>query len=290
MRLLGLIADAWWGVLTSLRWTLGVLAALGLGAAAGTFIPQQLAPQTYRDLYGRFGAGLVALLELDRLYASWWYTLLLLWLGLGLLACSLARLRSARLGVHLTHLGLLLLLAGAALEATGERGTLTLAPGGPAEARYLRHYELGLQLPRPLPFSVAARAFTISADATGRPLEYRSDLAVRLADGSSLSAALTVGSPLRAAGYTLYQQSYRPLSDEELRALGWGPPPRALAFRRDRPGPPGPLRPGAPRHATILEVATHPGAELLAAGGALVLLGVSLAFWRRPPTRRQPHA
>lgn len=88
-RLVGWIAD--------LRLAIVLLLLIALASSIGTAIPQQESVAFYHERYddrpwlGVVHAGLLLRLQLDHVYASVWFLLLLAWLGLALLLCSWRR-------------------------------------------------------------------------------------------------------------------------------------------------------------------------------------------------------
>ncbi len=123
------------GYLASNRFSAPVLLCLGALTALGTLILQDLAPDQVREVYG-WGARLVLGLHLHEVFHSLGFTALL-GLGAAGLALTLARRRPLtwrRAGALLAHLGLLLVLAGAAVGALwGVKGRLELREGEVAE-------------------------------------------------------------------------------------------------------------------------------------------------------------
>ena len=88
-RLLGLISD--------LRLAIALLLVIALSSGIGTAIPQLETADFYHDRYdsqpwlGILGGDGVLDLQLDHVYSSGWFLLLLAWLGLSLLLCSWRR-------------------------------------------------------------------------------------------------------------------------------------------------------------------------------------------------------
>lgn len=62
----------------------------------GTVIPQDVPLEEIRQASGNFYYRLVTILDLNRVYRSWWFMLLLLFLSLNLLGCLIRRLRVIR--------------------------------------------------------------------------------------------------------------------------------------------------------------------------------------------------
>ena len=83
--------------IADLRLAIVLLLLIALASSIGTAIPQQESAAFYHDRYdsqpwlGLVKGGLLLQLELDHVYASAWFLLLLGWLGLALLLCSWRR-------------------------------------------------------------------------------------------------------------------------------------------------------------------------------------------------------
>lgn len=126
-----------------------VLAACVLGG----IIPQQ-----------EEAAPLVRWLGLNALFSRWWFSALLVLLGINLAVCSLSRLRTLRWAVWLTHAGMLVILAGGLVTGlAGRHGSLRLETGRDAAEAPARG---GGTLA--LPFGVRLVSFTIERHGADR--------------------------------------------------------------------------------------------------------------------------
>ena len=83
--------------LSSLKVAIVILLLIAISCAAGTFIPQQESDQFYYDnfnenpLLGLINGKTLIFFELNHIYTSIWFLLLLTWLGLALATCSFRR-------------------------------------------------------------------------------------------------------------------------------------------------------------------------------------------------------
>ena len=83
--------------LSSLKIAILLLLVIAVSCAAGTLIPQQESNQFYYDNFnkepflGIINANILLLFEFDHVYTSFWFLLLLIWLGLALSVCSIRR-------------------------------------------------------------------------------------------------------------------------------------------------------------------------------------------------------
>jgi cytochrome c biogenesis protein len=76
---------------TSVRTTIGILFGLAAASIVGTVVPQQKSLEEIARTASPFVLRLTAILDLNNLYQSWWFLLLLTLLALNLLACLIQR-------------------------------------------------------------------------------------------------------------------------------------------------------------------------------------------------------
>ena len=113
---------ALYSFLKSVKFGMGLLAAIAIASAVGTFIEQNGAVQY--GLLGRLG--------LTALYHSWWFLCLLGLLVLNIVLCLFSRLRrlARRPGLLLVHASAVFIAAGALIGARwGAKGFITLREG-----------------------------------------------------------------------------------------------------------------------------------------------------------------
>ena len=94
-----------------------VLSAIAVASLIGTLLPQQKANQI--------------------IYGAWWFLALLGALGINLIACTMSRfrLKLSKMGSIMTHVSVLLILAGALVDGIwGERGMMILRKGHSSNA------------------------------------------------------------------------------------------------------------------------------------------------------------
>ena len=83
--------------LSSLKFAIFLLLLIAISCAVGTIIPQQESDQFYFDNFnsnpflGIFNGNILLLFELNHIYTSFWFLLLLSWLALALAVCSFRR-------------------------------------------------------------------------------------------------------------------------------------------------------------------------------------------------------
>ena len=87
-------ANALWKFFTSVKLTVVLLLTLAATSIIGTVIPQNETPQAYREAFGDFFFRLFDVLDIFDMYHSWWFQLLLLFLTLNVVVCSVDRLKS----------------------------------------------------------------------------------------------------------------------------------------------------------------------------------------------------
>lgn len=110
-----------------------VLSALMLAAfLLGGVIPQGESPDAYREMFGRLGGAWVINLRFDNVFSSFWFLGLMAGGFLNMLACTAKQWKVLRLrpGVFLSHLGIMLMFVGGAVQGVfTERGVLALEAG-----------------------------------------------------------------------------------------------------------------------------------------------------------------
>ncbi len=113
--------------------------------------------------------------------------------------------RYSRLGVFVTHLGVVVILLGAALGFTfGFKGSMQI-PEGEALSRVKgQRGDTWLELP----FQVRCERFEVTTYPDGTPKDYRSDLSFLEKGGVALRGPLRVNHPMEHGGYVFYQASY----------------------------------------------------------------------------------
>jgi cytochrome c biogenesis protein len=113
--------------------------------------------------------------------------------------------RWSRLMVHVAHLSVLVVLAGALLGSLlGFKGNMNLSQGDSSSTVMLADGQRALKLP----FRVRCDKFHLSLYATGQPKEYKSDLVVIDNGKKVLTQSIVVNHPLVYRGITFYQAQY----------------------------------------------------------------------------------
>lgn len=156
-------------ILGSLRFALGVVVLIALACVAGTLLPQgQQQVERYLEHFPERSARMEFLgrLGLTGVFYSWWFIALLCILTASLVVCTFRRYLTLRrtagaqrlrvLGSLITHLSLLLILAGGVARAVwGEKGYIELREGQP-----LTGFD-GQRGPVALPFAVRLEDFEL---------------------------------------------------------------------------------------------------------------------------------
>lgn len=157
-----------WKTLASLRMFFILSPVLIVAFILGTLIPQNDLPAHYLKRFGDWGYQLLLALGLTDLYHSAWFIALLVLLGLNTSACLWTRLsrtewKQLPWGAVLSHLGMLLILAGGVVRGIwGVQGTLPLQEGQIANAMLDKGKHI------PLPFEVMLGRFSIERYDKGR--------------------------------------------------------------------------------------------------------------------------
>ena len=182
---------------------------LGIISAAcvlGSVIPQGQNAAYYMDLYGARRGGLIMALSLDRVFSCAWFIALAALLCFNLILCSISRVkgvvtawkRTRSIGIWgswVTHLGILLLILSFALSqyTSGEEEIY----GIPGSTQPLGDTGLSVTIDS---FEVKLRDdFTVE--------QYVAGLTVRNGKGESISGEASVNHPLKAFGFSFYQNS-----------------------------------------------------------------------------------
>jgi cytochrome c biogenesis protein len=92
-----------WQFFSSVKLTVVVLLALALTSIIGTLIPQNQSMQAYYDAFGDFLFQVFAVLDLYDMYGAWWFQLLLAFLVLNIIVCSIDRFSALSKIVFIRH-------------------------------------------------------------------------------------------------------------------------------------------------------------------------------------------
>jgi cytochrome c biogenesis protein len=206
-------------ILASIRLTIPLLILLAALSVIGTIIPQSAGEQQYLQLFSKETYYILKGFGLLDMYHSWWFVGVLILLALNLITCSVKRLPAvwrqvrktrsnyARLGTYLTHLSVLLILAGALIGAIwGFKGYVEIKEGETVDGFVLNNPQ---DVVRPLGFQVRCDAFRVDLYPDGSPREFVSTLT--FIDSNKVvtdHAPLRVNHPLSYGGLSFYQSSY----------------------------------------------------------------------------------
>jgi len=206
-------------LLSSLKLTIPLLILLAALSVIGTLITQNASEAEYLRRYSKETYYIFKGLGLFNMYHSWWFIGVLILLAINLIACSWKRLPGvwqqvrkaksgyARLGTYLTHLGVIIILAGGLIGAVwGAKGYVEIVEGETVEGVLIRRPQWMM---RPLRFVVRCDAFRVDFYPDGAPREFLSTLT--FLDGGRVvidHAPLRVNHPLSYGGLTFYQASY----------------------------------------------------------------------------------
>lgn len=215
-------------IFSSAQLAIILLALIIIASAAGTLIP----------------AG--------DIYRSRWFILLLSLFWLNLFLCTFKRLKlwRAKFPSCITHIGLLVILAGALITCVfGERGFLIVYEGHSQDTFVRADRRL-----KELGFKIYLDDFLIewydshNKDAAARRVKnFKSKITILEKGQIAAARTIEVNRPLKYKGYAFYQASY---DQDELRWSG-------------------------------LEVAKDPGAPFVFGGFILLNIGITLAFYFR---------
>lgn len=151
----------WQGIMTqlaSMRLAVILLAILTPLTILGTLIPQARPPQEYIAQFGWNGFRILHFFWLTDIFSSFWYVGLLLILGLNILVCSVtaARQKKRHWAFFVTHLSLLILIAGGLVSATARlAGEVKIEVGQSADSFIARGKKI------PLGFEIRLKSFKL---------------------------------------------------------------------------------------------------------------------------------
>lgn len=113
--------------------------------------------------------------------------------------------RWTRLGVYAVHFSVLLLMLGALIGSIfGYEGYMNVPEGETRQAFSLKNADQT----RKLDFAIRCDDFTVSHYPSGRPKEYKSDIAIIENDEVVMERKLRVNDPIRYRGIKIFQSSY----------------------------------------------------------------------------------
>lgn len=141
-----------WSLFTSVKLAVALIFLITLACILGTFIIQDKPPQEYVARYGESLASFLEFTQLTNVFQSYWFILILLLLCANLICCTIARWRGdlLQLGFILTHISIILILAGSIIGlAFGQKGVIWIAEGQTVKEFYRRDGS-----PMPLPFGL----------------------------------------------------------------------------------------------------------------------------------------
>jgi cytochrome c-type biogenesis protein CcsB len=204
----------WIQRIASLKLTVALLMLIMAVLAAGTIV------ESLRDAEA---AGRLV-------YGSLWFRVLLAILALNL-TCSLVDLwpwGRYRIGFALTHISVLLVLAGSLVtDQLKLEGRLAIWEGEESRTVYTAPPAPGNPTTLALPFFVQLDSFEIDYyQGTRRPAMFRSRVTVRdPSSGQTFPAVIEMNRELAHAGYRLFQTSYRqtPGRDQTILSVAWDP-------------------------------------------------------------------
>jgi len=190
--------------LGSLKLTFFLLISLAIVSCLGTFIVQGENEAFYLKFYGNQRGEILLSLGMHDFYNTFFYRLLLLFLGLNLLVCTLNSFKFAylknrkKVALFLLHCSVLLIFAGAII------GKCT---------KYSGYYHLSSNDKVVLPGTNTELVFNnFGIDfypGTDQPKDYRSEVAVFEAGKLEKEATIRVNHPLKVKGFSIYQSSFK---------------------------------------------------------------------------------
>jgi cytochrome c biogenesis protein len=207
------------GVFLSLKTTISLLTTIALVSIIGTFIPQQKEAGKYVEHYGETLYRLFDFFGFLNLFGSWWFQLLLVLLMVNLVTCSLSRLPKiwsargltkkewlGRLGPHLTHSSLIVILAGSLIgNIWGFKAYINIPEGESINAVVLRESNQMLNLD----FDIRLDKFTeVKYPGSQITKEDASEVTILEKGREVLKKAIRINHPLQFKGVSFYQSGH----------------------------------------------------------------------------------
>ncbi|MEO8054721.1 MAG: cytochrome c biogenesis protein CcsA, partial [Acidobacteriota bacterium] len=219
--------------LASLKLTVILVLLIGVVLSAGTIVESMRGAEAAKAVYE----------------ASWFYALLAAFsVNVGCALIDRWPRNRWRIGFAITHLSMLLILAGALVTLVAKtEGQMPIWEGEQSNS-ILRGQPGHEAPPITLPFAIRLDAFELDTyPGTGMPMQYRSRVRV-VAGSSETPGIIEMNKPLSHGGYSFFQSSYR-------------------------------IEEG--RRATILSVSHDPGQPIVFVGYTLLVAGMIVVFATR---------
>lgn len=196
--------------LTSIRLAIFLLVAIAVLCILCTLIPQNQTESVYIQQYGRLGAGVITLLGFNHVLSSFWMYLFGIFFAINLSLCTWKRFRWAiamskkklridAWGSPLLHVGLCLILVGAAFSLSLGRQIYYEIPVGKS-AKVSGTSGI---------FQLQVEDFTVEYyEDEITPRQYRSKIMVQREGETALPLEVEVNSPAKFDGVSILQQAY----------------------------------------------------------------------------------
>ncbi len=189
--------------LTSMKFSINLLIAVGVVMALGTFIPQGQTPAFYRQLYGGMVGQLIITCSMDTIYQAWWFYLLIALLSSTIIICAGQKLSKAKslqgAGSLLFHLAIVVTLIGAAWSLGYARSAALEIVEGETVALSQHGFDEG---------ELTLHSFNIDYYQDFQPRQYTSDLSLAEYEGRDYRQQTYVNRPLRAGTLKIYQSNW----------------------------------------------------------------------------------
>lgn len=189
-------------LLSSMKMGLFLLLLIGAASSLGSLIPQSEEAFFYKNHYGGLIGAFILLLSLNKLYSSWWFILLGAVFATNILLCSIKRLKnlnsSRAVGSVILHLSILVIFSGSLVSGLlGQSEYIELGTGE----------SIDLATKGFPGYSLHVKDFKIEYYDTLEPKQYVSKLTLA-SEKDEVNSEISVNHPLKAEGFTIYQQSY----------------------------------------------------------------------------------
>ncbi|MFH1741563.1 MAG: cytochrome c biogenesis protein ResB [bacterium] len=167
-----------WKILRNIKFAILEIVLICLFTIIGSTLLQGRSPATYQKVYGSKLASVILFFDFDDVFGAFWFNFLLLLLCLSILSCVSHRYRLTwmKLGFLVTHIGLLVIGAGAIATGFFEVAGRMIIHEGESSSLF---FEIAGENPtlRSLPFAVVCERFWLDHydSGNGKLILYRRD-------------------------------------------------------------------------------------------------------------------
>ncbi|MEG6513875.1 cytochrome c biogenesis protein ResB [Desulforamulus ruminis] len=201
--------------LFSMKTGLFLLLLLAALASIGSFISQGQEPAYYVKHQGKFLGSIILMLSLNKVYSSWWFIGLGVFLCINVLFCSVQRMKKMtdykQFGSVILHLSILVIFTGSLISGlTGNKSYIELGVGDSVQLADRNFPNIKLKV----------TDFKIDFYENHEPKQYQSKFSLTTEAGKKVQGQISVNHPFTRDGIKIYQQSYGYLIHGQVEVAG----------------------------------------------------------------------